>query len=174
MNARTSKASTKTTATARAAKRAVNGADDIAIDAAVKPSAEVRYAFKAYTSSLGISEQDGSRPILSAKHALAGFLGSIAAMVLGYAVGMQIADWLALGVFWLTGWAYLGLAVWVISAVVTLIISLYTGGKVAMYIATGSYATDMEKAANWVTGKLSGSSTWLKTKLARDSGATVH
>lgn len=166
------KSTARSTKTAAAAKTALNGAEQISVTP-VEP--ESHYAFKAYAEALGLSPAQTDRRILSAKHALAGFLGSIAAMVLGYAAGMQLADMLAMGVFWLTGWSYLALAVYLIGVVVTLLAAMYTGGKIAMYIATGQYATDMERVGRWVTGKLGNTSTYVKTRMFRaQNDVTVH
>jgi hypothetical protein len=140
------------TASQRAQDKVLNGHDQEAEDAHVKGEATgTQYAYAAYCASLGVQET----PAITYKNAIAGFIASVCAMVVGYAVGMQIADWLAYGVFLLTGWAYLALAVWMVGMIITVIASIYAGGKVAAWVGTGQYTKHMEQAGNWLKSKFS-------------------
>ena len=167
---------TAKTAAQRANGKAINGHDKSVSDAEIKGAAASRastqdantqangthYAYAAYCESLGVEVT----PAITFKNMVAGFIASICAMVLGYAVGMQISDLLAYGVFLLTGWAYLALAVWVIGCVVTLIMSIYAGGKVAKYIGTGEYANDIARVGSWFKSKFTSNSDEVKRGMA--------
>ena len=140
------------TASQRAQEKVINGHDREASDAHVKGEPTgTQYAYAAYCASLGVVET----PAITFKNCLAGFLGSIVAMVFGYAVGMTIVDLLAYGVFLLTGWAYLAMAVYIVGMILTMVAAVYAGGKVAAYIGTGAYTKDMEKAGAWLKSKFS-------------------
>jgi hypothetical protein len=141
------------TASQRAQEKVLNGHDQSAQDAHVKGEATgTQYAYQAYCEALGVKTDT---PAITFTNCIAGFLGSIVAMVFGYAVGMTIVDLLAYGVFLLTGWAYLALAVYIVGMVFTAVAAIYTAGKVAAYIGTGQYSKDMEKAGAWIKSKFS-------------------
>lgn len=148
-----SKNTARKTASQRAQDKAMNGHDHTVEDIVAKgdEATGAQYAYQAYCESLGVKQT----PAISYKNMLAGFVGSLVAMVFGYAVGMTIVDMLAYGVFLLTGWAYLALAVYIIGMVLTMVATIYAGGKVAKYIGTGAYTADMEKAGNWLKSKFS-------------------
>jgi hypothetical protein len=179
--ASTARTTTTKTAAQRTNGKAINGHDKSVSDAEIKGAAAshakasraesqdtdtqangTHYAYAAYCESLGVEVT----PAITFKNMVAGFIASICAMVLGYAVGMQISDLLAYGVFLLTGWAYLALAVWVIGCVVTLIMSIYAGGKVAKYIGTGEYANDIARVGSWFKSKFTSNSDEVKRGMA--------
>jgi hypothetical protein len=141
------------TASQRAQEKVLNGHDASVEDARVKDSepSGTQYAYQAYCEALGVKQT----PAITFKNCIAGFLGSIVAMVFGYAVGMTIVDLLAYGIFLLTGWAYLALAVYIVGMVLTMVTAVYAGGKVAAYIGTGAYTKDMERAGAWIKSKFS-------------------
>ena len=194
--ATTARNTTTKTAATRTNGKAINGHEQSVFDAKIKgeehrarghkeeakPSATkpteatqrseatgTQYAYAAYCNSLGVQVT----PAITYKNMIAGFIASICAMVVGYAVGMQIADWLAYGVFLLTGWAYLALAVWMVGAIITLIASIYAGGKVAAYIGTGAYTKDMERVGSWFKSKFTSTSDVIKRQMFNDNKAAA-
>jgi hypothetical protein len=184
--ATTARTNTRKTAAQRASEQVLNGHDKSVEDVVIKGEETQRaeapragdqdarteqngthYAYAAYCEALGVEVT----PVITFKNMIAGFIASVCAMVLGYAVGMQLSDLLAYGVFLLTGWAYLALAVWVIGCVITLIMSIYAGGRVAKYIGTGEYANDMARVGSWFKSKFTSSSDAIKRQMFNDNKA---
>lgn len=131
--------------------------------------AKMADAYAAYCEAMGTTGVQAG----SFKNMIVGFVGSIVTMVLGYTAGMCFANMLASAFFMLTGWAYMSAAIYLIAFFISAVASIYAAGRVAGYLAKGEYAADMASVANWVTGKFSRASTYVKEQMARDS-VTVH
>lgn len=158
----TAKNPARKTAAQRATESVLNGHDKTVEDVEAKNEAprakreglgatDAQYAYSAYCSSLGVPMQN---PV-KYTDLIIGFVGSAAAIVLGYALGLQLVDLLAYGVYLLTGWNFLALAVWIIGMLITLVATMYTGGMIAQYLGTGQYTKDMKRAASWIKSKFS-------------------
>ncbi len=178
---------TKKTGAQRAREQVLNGHDQSVSDVEIKDRArgskargtagakraepvqpteptQAQYAFAAYANSLGVPQ----KPAITYTNMIAGFVASVCALVVGYAVGMQIADMLAYGAYLLTGWGFLAFAIWVVGTIIGMIAACYAAGKVAQYVGTGEYVKDMNRAKDWVVGKFTNTSSAAKRAIFRN------
>jgi hypothetical protein len=119
-----------------------------------KAREELHMAYEAYMRSMGV--EPGSAAT-KPKVMLASFLGSIATMVLGYTLGIKLAEILCTAVYALTGWVYFSLAIYIVGFVLSAMVSLYAAGRVAKYLSNGTYSDDMvvlkNRMVQWFSNK---------------------
>lgn len=133
---------------------------------------ETQMAYDVYCKSLGADGTSNTPP--SGKEMLLGFIASMVTGVLGITAALSIAESLLTLTFFVTGWVWFSIAIWFIAAFIGCVAAIYAMGRAAEYVATGKYATDIEKLGSWAASKFNSASSYVKHRMAGEARPTVH